>query len=678
MEFTSLNPSNLVEESILNGDLVCTVTTDSDCYFEIESTTPTYLTVDSTNGNVYLTGEGLVAINQDYPAEPYKEVTEILFTYIATQIQTGLKIYQDVTVPVSRIHDSPPYVINTFVEPTYTESLTDGMRIFEIRTAYPAKFTIIGDHSSHFEVPDINVGRIILTPVGLDYLTSLEWNGITEKVGEYFIQTITVRALLEDTENSKIITYDLELTVYKGSKDKLLPTKNSNELIGEALGDLIGKLGARLDIKDKEYKLELETAKMNIIKLLDTSFGNAAMSSRIAADLDNAIERLKEADNFQDIKFTRFITSLRNNLIEKIYQTISEYQIQALDTKSNLEVVGYDFSTNIMDSSTAKSIGYAGLDFAKYYSDYNKVWNQFYTDRKINLTLNDIDSKIEDMRVKINNNIINTYNGFFNDIVHKLNTNTDVIKENYNAILKLDYRGRESERWIGDHEARISTQEGYDLTDWDVANSWNFTSNTLKYRNYTHLMDDTSGNLTVTSNGTLTLRSGTTGITWNGTTLAVGNTKTVSAGIFNGTATKAKYADIAEYYRSDKEYGVGTILSFETDPEAEHEVCEYDPQKPLAGVVSNKPGFILNSEKGIDENTIDETWVQLALVGRVEIQCTYVKGEAQEITKGLYLYPDSKNTGKAFASPTRIPELELIGVTISNKDLDTGLVLAKV
>jgi archaellum component FlaF (FlaF/FlaG flagellin family) len=278
------------------------------------------------------------------------------------------------------------------------------------------------------------------------------------------------------------------------------------------------------------------------------------------------------------------------------------------------------------------------------------------------------------MRIKINNNILNKYNEFFGNIVQELNTNIKIINENYNAIIKLDYRGRESERWIGNHESRIASIEGYNLTNWSIDNSWNFTNSALKYSNYTHLSDDSSGNLTITSNGTLTLRSGTTGFTWNGTTLAVGNTKTVSAGTFNGTATKAKYADLAEYYQSDKEYTVGTILSFETDPEAEHEVCEYDPRKPLAGVVSEKPGFILNSEKGITENIVGETWVQLALVGRVKVRCN----DIHEITKGLYLYPDTVNTGKAFASNTRIPELELIGVTISNKDLDTGLVLAKV
>ena len=66
------------------------------------------------------------------------------------------------------------------------------------------------------------------------------------------------------------------------------------------------------------------------------------------------------------------------------------------------------------------------------------------------------------------------------------------------------------------------------------------------------------------------------------------------ANVFDGTATAARYADLAEKYSTDQEYNVGTVMS----------VCEHDTHDVEAckagdralGVISENPAFMMNSE----------------------------------------------------------------------------------
>lgn len=682
MEFTSIVPSILIEEDILNGDLVCSCTLDSEASFEIASSTMDYFSIDSTNGNVYLTATGLAAINQDYPEEPYREITSLSFEYVATQLQTGLQAYQAVTISVVRVHDSEPLVTNVFVEPTYTDNLTDTLRVFEVRTAYPAIFTVIGDHYNNMTVPDPDVGRITLTSEGNTYLQNLDWTAPDlEMIGSYKIQRIIVQVNIEDRENNKTIQHDLELVVYLGAKDNLLPTKNNAELLGESLGDFVGRLAGRLDITNKEFLMELETIKMNTTVLLDKTFHNEAMTSEIEMNIDNLIERLKASDAYRDTRFQTLIQSFKSDFIETIFGTLKTYQTQNNNVLEIMEVGGLT-NTNIQDSGSAKAMAFGALDYARYYADYNKVWGQHYTDRKVNLTQGDIDFKINEARDRINTTILNTYNSYFIELAAELNVNVGVIKENFDAIRKLDYRSSESERWIGNHEARLRTQEGLDLSDWDMAaNSWRFASTTLDFNGLWRFHVNTSDNTYVKGSTMVYLTANDTNVTWNGSRLSVNGGaagSNVQAEIFYGKATSANYADLAEYYRADQDYEIGTLLSIETDEDAEHEVCLYDETKPYAGVVSNNPGFILNADEDNQENREGQYWVKVALTGRVEIRCTRIQGETGEISRGLYLYPDEVNTGMVFASRTKLPNLEVIGITIAGKDLDSNLVLAKV
>ena len=86
----------------------------------------------------------------------------------------------------------------------------------------------------------------------------------------------------------------------------------------------------------------------------------------------------------------------------------------------------------------------------------------------------------------------------------------------------------------------------------------------------------------------------------------------VYANILNGTATKAKYADLAENYISDSEYESGTVVVF--GGKEEITVTAKKGDRKIAGVVSANPAYLMNSELS---TTSDQPVVSVALQGRV-------------------------------------------------------------
>lgn len=85
----------------------------------------------------------------------------------------------------------------------------------------------------------------------------------------------------------------------------------------------------------------------------------------------------------------------------------------------------------------------------------------------------------------------------------------------------------------------------------------------------------------------------------------------VYATTFNGTATSAQYADVAERYSIDNvRLEPGTVVVFGGKKEITESTLPYNTR--VAGVISTKPGMMLNSEAGDDK-----THPYIALVGRV-------------------------------------------------------------
>jgi hypothetical protein len=84
----------------------------------------------------------------------------------------------------------------------------------------------------------------------------------------------------------------------------------------------------------------------------------------------------------------------------------------------------------------------------------------------------------------------------------------------------------------------------------------------------------------------------------------------LTANVFNGTATSARYADLAEKYTTDNEYAVGTVIVVALGGNSE---CtqSWGLNQRCVGVISNKPAYLMNSES---------SGQAVALKGRVPVR----------------------------------------------------------
>jgi len=129
-----------------------------------------------------------------------------------------------------------------------------------------------------------------------------------------------------------------------------------------------------------------------------------------------------------------------------------------------------------------------------------------------------------------------------------------------------------------------------------------------------------------------------------------------SARIMTGTATAARYADLAERYESDKEYPVGTVVVFGGDKEITTTNTKMDTA--VAGVISANPAFRMNCEAGEDS-----THPYVALAGRVPCRV------AGKIKKGNILVT-SGIPGVAVAAVGDIKVGSMIGKALEDYDSD--------
>jgi hypothetical protein len=84
----------------------------------------------------------------------------------------------------------------------------------------------------------------------------------------------------------------------------------------------------------------------------------------------------------------------------------------------------------------------------------------------------------------------------------------------------------------------------------------------------------------------------------------------ITANVFAGTATSARYADLAEKYLADREYEAGTVVCIG----GEAEVTASTWGKRAIGVVSTNPAFMMNKDL--------EGGTYIALKGRVPVKVT--------------------------------------------------------
>ena len=138
----------------------------------------------------------------------------------------------------------------------------------------------------------------------------------------------------------------------------------------------------------------------------------------------------------------------------------------------------------------------------------------------------------------------------------------------------------------------------------------------------------------------------------------------VFAVTFEGTASSAKFADLAEKYTSDKDYEVGTVCVFGGTEEVTESTKQNCPA--IAGVVSTDPAYLMNADL--------EGGVVLALRGRVPVK---VYGRVQ---KGDVLIC-SNTPGHAEAAPFRgyhVTGPSMIGIAITDNRSGNGVVEAQI
>jgi len=127
----------------------------------------------------------------------------------------------------------------------------------------------------------------------------------------------------------------------------------------------------------------------------------------------------------------------------------------------------------------------------------------------------------------------------------------------------------------------------------------------------------------------------------------------VYAVTFQGTASSAQFADLAERYVADESYAPGTVLEFGGANEVTAVTKEGTPA--IAGVVSTDPAYLMNSQ--LEGDTV----VAVALRGRVP--CKVIGA----VRKGDVLIASSKK-GFAKAAPFRgyqTPAASIVGKAVS-------------
>lgn len=133
----------------------------------------------------------------------------------------------------------------------------------------------------------------------------------------------------------------------------------------------------------------------------------------------------------------------------------------------------------------------------------------------------------------------------------------------------------------------------------------------------------------------------------------------ITANLFKGTATSARYADVAERYSADAEYDPGTVVVFGGN--AEVTACGADDDYRMAGVISTAPALMMNSDAGDDK-----THPFVALVGRVP--CKVVG----PVKKGDLL---TTSVTAGHAKSTKKPVLgSIIGKALDDFDGDVGII----
>lgn len=130
----------------------------------------------------------------------------------------------------------------------------------------------------------------------------------------------------------------------------------------------------------------------------------------------------------------------------------------------------------------------------------------------------------------------------------------------------------------------------------------------------------------------------------------------VVANLFQGTATSAQYADLAEKYLADADYEVGTVVMVG----GEKEVTQCSSLNRALGVVSGNPAFMMNKD------LVGGTYI--ALKGRVPVKVWGPCSKGDMMTAFKF--------GTAHTSNTDDPDWTVFAIALEDND-DTGIKLVE-
>ena len=136
--------------------------------------------------------------------------------------------------------------------------------------------------------------------------------------------------------------------------------------------------------------------------------------------------------------------------------------------------------------------------------------------------------------------------------------------------------------------------------------------------------------------------------TGTGNTVAVRDASgNLNAVLFQGTATSARYADLAEIYTTAKEHPVGTAMAICTDED--HEAGPANASDMCIGIISAEPAYLMNSAS---------EGQAIGLKGRVPVRVT------GPVKKGQAIYAWADGVCKTIASTA------MVGIALESSDVE--------
>jgi len=180
--------------------------------------------------------------------------------------------------------------------------------------------------------------------------------------------------------------------------------------------------------------------------------------------------------------------------------------------------------------------------------------------------------------------------------VDTLNANTITGLASVPASINLTANNTTNETvYLTFADGTAGTQELETDTNLSYNPSTNVLQTTAQIANTVNLIANNTTNETVY----LTFADGTTGTqeleTDNGLYFNP-STNTLTTSIFAGTATSARYADLAEKYTTDKNYDPGTVVTVSMDTGGAEVTQSWLHSQKVIGVISTKPAYLMNSE----------------------------------------------------------------------------------